>query len=46
VCPTLEALQRLLHAWKGGVAPCPPATLERSLLQVGLPEGVMVLMEL
>ena len=46
MCPTLEALPRLLHAWKGGVAPCPPATLERSLHHVGLLEGMMVLMEL
>lgn len=46
VSPTLEALLQLLHAWKGGVAPHPPATLERLLHQVSLPEGVMVLMEL
>lgn len=46
VSPGLEALPRLLHAWEGGVAPRPPATVERPLHQVGLPEGVMVLMEL
>lgn len=44
--PTREALLQLPHAWKGGVAPHPLATLERLLHQVSLPEGVTVLMEL